>query len=602
MKRIFFAAAFLGIIAYPILAQNAQPPAGFDLSNFGVRVEPDKRVMIVLATLEAARTTSEAGDTAPIINTPLSAEGTKFRELLRSDLAELNPDLRSRISAFVLQYKKRNSQKSDAELVAPFISMAYALGPLPELADPVVTSDLPGSLLDVLDFAPLVRDFYRRSNMAGNIAEYTKTYQKAADGQLRTSAREMVSDLLGYLHTRPQVYFEERTRVETQRSGSKKTTLRKTETRSRERRFYIVPEMLAPVGTVTFVNVKDDYYVVVPADADLTFSEVRRGFLQFVIDPIVLANAKEINTIRDSVKALLDERRKVDPNVSPDVYLTISRSLVAAIDAKQGEDLRVKIATEQSRAKLARLKTEQEKRAVVAELEKFKKAQADETILQLSEDYDKGALLVFYFAEQLDGVEDSGFDIASSMREMLLSFDPAKEAGRYAIYADARSRALAAREERRKNPNAVVVAENPVTKRLLEIQKTIESKNYSQAAADLKTLLDANPDEPRIYYNVGRVASLSAQSITDSSAGEQQKQLLLNAKVAYENVLRLAQNQRVDPALVSLSYVALAKIYEFYDNKSYALAIYDAAIKVGDVRGGGYQEALAAKARLIKEQ
>ena len=602
MKKVIFAAVLLGTTAAALFAQNAQPRAGFDLSNFGVRIEPDKRVMIVLATLEAARTTNEAGDSVAIINTPLSAEGTKFRELLRSDLAELNPELRSRISAFVLQYKKRNSDKPDAEIVAPFISMAYALGPAPELADPVVTSDLPGSLLDVLDFAPLVRDFYRRSSMAGNIGEYVKTYQRTADGQLRLSSREMVSVLLGYLHTRPQVYFEERTKIETQKSGSKKTTLSKTETRSRERRFYIVPEMLAPVGTVSFVNVKDDYYVVVPADADLTFSEVRRGFLQFVIDPIVLANAKDINTIRDSVKALLDERRKVDPKVSPDVYLTISRSLVAAIDAKQGEDLRVRIATEQSRAKLDRLTNEQEKKAVVADLEKFKKAQADETALQLSEDYDNGALLVFYFAEQLDGVEDSGFDIASSMREMILSFDPAKETGRYAKYADARARALAAREERRKNPTATIVAENPVTTRLLEIQKTIEAKNYTQAGADLKTLLDKNPDEPRIYYNIGRVASLSAQSLTDPAAGEQQKQLLLNAKVAYENVLRLAQKQRVDPALISLSYVALAKIYEFYDNKSYAMAIYDAAIKVGDVRGGGYQEALAAKARLIKEQ
>jgi hypothetical protein len=602
MKKALFAALLLGLTACVYAQAPQQPPTGFDLSNFGVRIEPDKRVMIVLATLEAARTNGDAGDSAPIINTPLSAEGVKFRELLRSDLAAMSPDLRARISSFVLQYKKRNPEKADAELVAPFISMAYALGPVPDLADPVVTADLPGSLLDVLDFAPLVRDFYRRSSMAGNIGEYVKSYQKTSDGQLRTSAREMVNELLSYLHTRPQVYYDERIRTETQKSGSKRTTLTKTETRSRERRFFIVPEMLAPTGTVTFVNVKDDYYVVVPADADLTFSEVRRGFLQFVVDPIVIANARDIATIRDSVKALLDERRKTDPKLSPDVYLTISRSLVAAIDAKQSEDLRIKIATEQTRAKLDRLKTDAEKRAATAELDRFKKAQADETALQLSEDYDKGALLVFYFADQLEGVEDSGFDIASSMREMILSFDAAKESGRYAMYADARTRALAARDARRKNPGASVVAENPVTARLLEIQKTIEAKNYAQAGADLKALLDKNPDEPRIYYNIGRVSSLTAQSLTDESEAEKQKLLLMNAKVAFENVLRLAQKQRVDPALISLSYVSLGKIYEFYDDKTYAIGIYDAAIKVGDVAGGGYMEALAAKARLVKNQ
>ncbi|HKX84725.1 MAG TPA: hypothetical protein VJL58_10935, partial [Pyrinomonadaceae bacterium] len=145
MKKLFFAAFLLGLVSGGF-AQSTQPPVGFDLSNFGVRIEPDKRVMIVLATLEAARSTDTAGESVAVINTPLSAEGTKFRELLKSDLAALSPDLRSRISAFVTQYKKRNSEKTDAELVAPFISMAYALGPAPDLADPVVTTDLPGNL------------------------------------------------------------------------------------------------------------------------------------------------------------------------------------------------------------------------------------------------------------------------------------------------------------------------------------------------------------------------------------------------------------------------------------------------------------------------
>ena len=144
--------------------------------------------------------------------------------------------------------------------------------------------------------------------------------------------------LLGYLHTRPQTTYAEKVKTQTQKGKSKTATLRNVETREHERRFFIVPEMLAPNGYVHFFNVKDDYYVVVPPDSDLTFSEVRRGFLQFVIDPIVINNAKDIETIRESVKKLLDERRKADQSISPDVYLTISRSLVAAIDDKQNEN------------------------------------------------------------------------------------------------------------------------------------------------------------------------------------------------------------------------------------------------------------------------
>ncbi len=223
---------------------------------------------------------------------------------------------------------------------------------------------------------------------------------------------------------------------------------------------------------------------------------------------------------------------------------------------------------------------------------------ADETALQLSEDYEKGAILVFYFAEQLKGFEDSGFDIASSMKEMILSFDAAKETGRLAQFADARKRAVVAREERRKNPTTTSIIENPVSTRLVEIQKLIDAKNYVQANTELKQLLAKNPQESRIYYNIGRVASLSAESITEI---DKQKQALLDAKVAYENVLRSA-TRSTDVALISLSYVALAKIYEFYDEKTYAAALYDKAIQIGPVTGGAHDEAISAKARLIKEQ
>lgn len=597
----YFVLLAICVFAAAVPAQTVS--AGFDLANYGVRIEPDKRVMIVLATLETARTTNAAGEDVPVINTPLSAEGGKFRELLKSDLAALPADLRQRISTFVVQHKKRYPTLSDSELVAPFISMAYALTPAPELADPVVTTDLPGNLLDVLDFAPLVRDFYRRSSMSGNINEYVKTYQKTADGRLRTSAREMVSEILTYLNTRPRLFVTERVKTETGRSGSKTATLKNVEIRERERTFTIVPEMLAPTGAVNFVNVKDDYFVVLPAELaenrELSFSEVRRGFLQFVIDPLVYGISKDIETMRPVVKKLLDERRKVDPSISPDVYLTISRSLVAAVDAKQAEYARVKALTVQARERVDKAKTDQEKRAIVQELEKVKTSLADETALRLSEDYEKGAILSFYFAEQLKGFEDSGFDIASSIKEMVLSFDGTKETDRLSQFADARKRAVAAREERKKNPTATnIIVENPITNRLVEIQKLIDAKNYTQASAELKQLREKSPSEPRIYYNIGRVASLSAESITDE---EKQAAALLEAKVAYENVLKTA-TPTTDKALLSLTYVALAKIYEFYDQKAYAMAIYDKAIQLGPVTGGAHNEALTAKARLVKEQ
>lgn len=596
MKKaaLFFSILILTLV-FPLAlrAQQTPTPAGFDLSNYGVKIEPDKRLMAVLATLEAARTRSGAGEETPLVKTALSAQGESFRRQMRADLAAAPDDLRDRISVFVEQYKRRHPQASDAEIVAPFVSMAYTLAP--DLSDPVITNDLPGELLDVLDFAPLVREFYRRSGFSAKINDYVKTYNRAADERLRNSAKTMVSELLDYLHTRPQIFYTERVKTETQKGKTKNSKIQNAETRERERRFFIVPELLAPIANTTFLNIGDDYFVVVSPEIDLSASEARRAFLQFVFDPLVLNNAKDIAQFRPAIKQILDERRKTNPSVSPDVYLSISRSLVAATDARQTEYEKVRIATAQARQNIGRVKTEAEKRAVSAELEKFKQTVADETARQLSEAYKNGAVLAFYFAEQLKGLEDSGFDIASSLRDIILSLDAAKETNRLEQFAEAAKRAEARRRSGATQTVAVTI-ENPVTKRLLEIKDVIEAKNYARANAELKQLADKNPSDPRIYYNIGRVASLSAENIEDAA---QRRQKLLEAKAAYEKAITSATPQ-TDGALISLSYVALARIHEFYDESEYAVKIYEAAIKIGNVPGGAYQDAINAKARLLK--
>jgi tetratricopeptide (TPR) repeat protein len=439
--------------------------------------------------------------------------------------------------------------------------------------------------------------------------DYVKQYREAAETKVRPTAAYMVNELLGYLHTRPNLASFERIKTTTQKSGSKKSILEQTTFKERERRFVIVPELLAPEGYVNFVNIKDDYFVVIPADTDLTNSEVRRAYLQFVIDPIVLSNAKDIESIRPGVKQLLDERRKTDATTSPDVFLTIAKSLVAAIDAKQIEFVKNSIATDLARTRIAAVGGTDPTKKIAQDLEKAKRESADETILRLSEDSDRGAILAFYFADQLTGVEVSQTDIAASMREMLLSFDAAKETGRYAGYADVRKRATLAREERRKTLSVGVASENPVTTKLLEIQDTIKSKNYAKADADLKQLLSQHPSEPRVYFNIGRLAAISAETMEGEAEAAKQRAKYLEAKVAFENVLRIDIAQRKtpagpqsDPALISLTYVSLGRIFEYYGDRGTALGIYDAAVKLGPVSGGGYQEAFASKQRLIKDQ
>jgi hypothetical protein len=204
----------------------------------------------------------------------------------------------------------------------------------------------------------LVREFYRRSGISGKLDDYAKLYILETDPVLRPTSRAMVSELLDYLHTRPKLTIVDKVTVETRKAkGSPNTTLRKTEVKTSERRFHIVPEMLAPKGNVTLLNIRDDYYVVVPPDTDMRFSEARRAFLQFVLDPIVLANAKEVEPIRNWVRPILEELRRSDASISPDVFLTITRSLVAAVDVRNAIFEQIESATARAREKISTLKT-----------------------------------------------------------------------------------------------------------------------------------------------------------------------------------------------------------------------------------------------------
>lgn len=560
----------------------AQDEAIFDLTGYGVRIDPDKRLIAVLSALEVAG-----------METRLTERGQSLRERILAGARDISPDLKQKINIFVTQYKKRHPELRPSEVAAPFISMAYTLSPAPDLTEPYRSIDLPDDLLEVLDFSVLVREYYRSPGVAEEIDRIYADYQKMAD-ELRPSARVMVTDVLDYMHTRPELTYMERIKVETKKGRQTITTY---EPRERERTFTIVPEMLNPRGTVNFLNITDDYFAIVPPNTDLSSSEVRRAYLQFVLDPLVLKSSKEVREKAEAIRALISERKAAGGSVSADPILTISRSLVAAVDAREEQYRKEKLATSQARRKIPLMKTDAEKQAVVAELERVKGILSDEAALRLSESYEQGALFAFYFAEKLRGIEDSGFDIASSLKDWIFSLDPSKEGSRLEQVAEARKRAM---EERAKGRSALVIettlVENPLTTRLLEIDKLADGGKFTEAETELKKLLEEAPTEsPRIYYALGRVSSRSAEGVKDA---EELNRRLIKAKTFYENVLRSASGE-TDPGLLSSTYFALGRIYEFYKQPEYAVKIYDAALRLGKVEGGAYDEAFEAKKALV---
>ncbi|HSS18559.1 MAG TPA: hypothetical protein VLL54_00535 [Pyrinomonadaceae bacterium] len=572
----------------PVTARDA---VGFDLSDYGVSFPVEPRLIVMMAALEAA-------GFDPV---PPGSEPSAFRAQVRRDLASLDPDLRNRLRTFY-ERNKLPAPATAADQAARYVSLAFVLDQPPLLEAPARSEDLPTSLLEVLDFAPLVKEFYRRSNIDQNLPSYTVAYQAEAN-RLRKPTADMIRGALTYLHTRPMTIAADKVAVKA--PGTQKKNAPKTYTyREHSRNFYIVTDLLAAPGAINFRVIGDEYFVVVPEGTDPTSSELRRGYLQYVIDPLVLKYNREIAARREQIKAIIAEREKAKATISPDAFLAVTRSLVAAADARYDEARKLESLNQQARVRLAGAKDDNARRAIAQELQEKTKELQDETIARLADDYEQGAILSFYFSDQLKGLESSGFDIASFLSDMIASFDPAREAHRLDENAEARKRAQAIRQARlvarRAEAAPPIYSEAEaaraaqLVKKLGEVEQILRLKDYNNAEIQLKELLKDYSREPRIFFALAQTSSLAAADAIDEDVQSQRlNRALGNYRLAIE-----AASSETDRSLLSRAHEAMGRIYAFLDNNAEAAKAFDEAIKIGEVPGGAYQDALEGKRKL----
>ena len=596
MKRFLLISAVLVVACGVRFSQPVQQRQGasFEVSEYGVDFQADQRLIVVMAALEAA-------GFDPL---PPGREATGFRAKVRKDLASLDPDLRARMKTFY-ERNRLPSPATPADQAARFVSLALALGPPPALEAPARDNDMPAGLLEVLDFAPLVQEFYRKSGIDEHMVEYVRAYQAEGD-RLRAPATEMVRGLLTYLHTRPITTSTERVEVKAPTTKKDSKGGKTYSFRTKDRRFLILPDLLSPRGAINFRIIGDDYYAIVPEGTDPTASELRRAYLQYVIDGMVLRFNKDVALRRDAIKQILAERQKAGAQVSPDVFLSVGRSLVAAADARYVEMRSLEALRRESRAMLAAAKTDADRTAIANNSQIRTKEIQDETVARLAEEYERGAVLAFFFGDQLKGIESAGFDLANFLPDMIASFDPAREIRRPSEYAEAVQRAKVAREARlaaRKavaeldgNPEAVSPRDAALVKDLAAVEETMRRKDYNDAEARLKEMLASYPGEPRIFFALGQAASLAATDATDEEVQAQR----LNRALGQYRLAIAAASPETDKAILSRAHESMGRINAFLENTAEAMKSFDEAIKLGDVRGGAYREALEGKRKLTQ--
>jgi hypothetical protein len=555
-----------------------------DLSDYGVRIEPEPRLLVMMAALDAAG----------FDPTPPGRQPSEFRALVRRDQENLDRELRARMRRFYELNRLKDPAATPAQQAARYVSLAYALGAAPAFTAPARSDDLFAGVLDVLDFAPLLREFYTKSGIAERLPAYLAAHQTEGD-RLRPQTSEMLRAVLTYLHTRPVTFALERVPVKNPSAQPKKDAPPVYITRERERRFRLVPDLLAVPGSINFRVIGDDYFAVVPAGIDPASSEVRRAYLQYVIDPVILRFNRDIALKRAEIRTLLDERAAAAAAdaATTDVFAAVARSLVIAADARMNFAARARALAEQTSARLQRAK-EAERASVVKESQADRAVIEDELTAQLADAYERGAVLAFYFSEQLRDQEIAGFDFSDFFSDMMARVDVARERVRPAEYAAARERVAALRREaarasanRTGEETRADSARAALDKSIADINQLLRAKNYTEAETRLRALMAENGGEPRIFFAMAQAASISASdAFVETVRDERLGRALANYRLAIN-----AATSESDRPLISRAYTAMGRILAFLERRDEAIKAFEAAISLGNIKDGAYADA-----------
>ena len=565
----------------------APPPSSPDLNDYGIQIAPDPRLIVMMAALDAAGWDP----------TPEGAKPSVFRELLRKDQGALDPLLAKRMRDFY----ERNALKGDAattpaDQAARYVSLAYTLGQPPNFDAPARSDDLPGGVLDVLDFAPLLREFYRQSGMDGRLNTYLGMHRAAGD-KLRAPAIEMARSVLSYLNTRPETIVTERVTVGDAAKNAKKKVEKKL-TIEHDRRFRIVPDLLAAPGAINLRAVGDDYYAVVPADVELSRSEARRAYIQFVVDPLVARFNRDVAARRTDVKLLLEtEHARKGRDLTPDVFLSVARSIVAAADARMDESARMRALQVETSERLQSTTDAAARERVLKDPKERQSAIEDSTTAQLADAYERGAVLSFYFAEQLKELEGSGFDIANFISPMVADFKADRELKRPTEFAAAVERVREARRralEARSKETPTDARRDALLKSLSDVDDLLRVRNYSEAETRLLALKQEYREEPRVYFALGQAASISAQEAFDETLQSER----LNAALAHFRQAILFASPEADAAILLRAHLASGRILAHFERRDEAVKEFDAVIAATPATERIHQEALAEKKKL----
>jgi hypothetical protein len=561
----------------PIIDRRKLPLAdrpNLSLADVNTDIGVDRRVIVMMAALNIAGYDYESG------NRQLSA----LRRQIREDLKNTDPDLVQRLRNY---FQKHHKGANDAAAVAPYLSLALSLTEPPAFTIDAPAERLPNDVREITDFALLLEEFYRTTGFSKLMPKYLATYVNVAQNY-GVPAGLALGTTLVYLHTDPvlelpPLYMPRRTSGPPPRTDDKKSDKKDGEKKKAEelalkppnrvRQFVIIPDLLNATGAANLRVVGDAYFLLLGPTAEPNIEAMRRAFLTFVIDPLTERQIKEVAAIRGPLRKLMDGRGdRLDKEYAErSAYFLITDSLVRATDARMD----------------------------ALGLAARRKSSEDEALYELSLGYDRGAVLVYHFYEQMKAYEAVGINLRDYFSALLSNIDFERESKRLDEYAQRLTRVKQLRTEATLAPAPAPTISNVDEKlapRIVEADQMIRARKYNEAQTALKSVLKDSPNNARALFGLGDVTSKMATTLDDADKVEVE---LFGAIEYYRQAARNASPE-TEKWLMQRSYVAAAKILDFIAESNPALAeklsadavnAYELAIKLGKVEGGAYEEA-----------
>jgi len=441
------------------------------------QLDASPSLFAVLAALNAAGYDAELESPN---NHPLRAQ-------IRQELAKKKVPSVAELKLFLEAHKQRNST---AEL-SQYISFALSADGPPDFALNMRTVEIPPDVAPLEGLGPLLAKFYQEADIEGLWNRSQPAFEQLI-AKYHQPVTQAVLDVNTYLRSPTGNYLG--------------------------RRFQIYIDVLGAPNQIQARSYGQDYYVVLTHSAEPQTSDVRHGYLHYLLDPLATKYAQDVMKKR-GLSDFAQGAPALAEHYKSDFLLLVTESLIKAIESKLDR-----------------------KREVVDEALK------------------EGFILAPFFWEQLPVYEKQDQAMRLYFPELIAAVDVKKEEARLANVTFTSS----ARVRHAKVVPQVKKAE-PVGayKTLEEAEQLYSNRDLERAKEAYRRVLQQTADRPahaKSYYGLGRIAILQKDPETA------------------ERLLQKVLESSPEPAVKAWAYVYLGRLADVSGEREQASSHYRNAL------------------------